>query len=113
MERSWQPDRREIPHDHAAELVQPFLRLNFATVWVRDQERSRRFFVEQLGFQVIDTEVPEVGRWIVVTPPMGLPGLALVVPLEQSVEGIRIGRQRPSPSIQPFRTGGRHYARSS
>jgi hypothetical protein len=33
--------------------------LNFATVWVRDQARSRRFFVEQLGFQVVvDAEVP-------------------------------------------------------
>ena len=93
MERSTQPGRREIPPDHFAEFMEPFLRLNFATVWVRNQERSRRFFVEQLGFQVaIDTEVPEVGRWIVVTPPKGLPGLALVAPIEESVEAIRIGQ---------------------
>ncbi len=34
-----------------AALSQPFLRLNFATLWVRDQERSRRFFVEKLNFE--------------------------------------------------------------
>ena len=36
-----------------AALLQPFLRLNFVTLWVRDQERSRRFFVEQLDFEAI------------------------------------------------------------
>jgi len=78
---------------HAAELLRPFLRLNFATLWVRDQERSRRFFVDQLGFQVaVEAEVPGVGRWIIVTPPTGLPGIALVVPAEESVESQRIGQ---------------------
>src|SRR5215831_11547843 len=77
----------------AAELLQPFLRLNFVAVWVRDQERSRRFFVDQLGFQVaVDTEVPDVGRWIITTPPNGLPGIALVVPREGSEEARRIGQ---------------------
>ena len=94
MEKSAQPDRGDILRDrHAAELLQPFLRLNFATLWVRDQERSRRFFVDQLGFQVaVDAEVPGVGRWIIVTPPTGLPGIALVVPPEESVESHRIGQ---------------------
>ena len=94
MEKSAQPDRGDILRDrHAAELLQPFLRLNFATLWVRDQERSRRFFVDQLGFQVaVDAEVPGVGRWIIVTPPTGLPGIALVVPPEESVESQRIGQ---------------------
>src|SRR5215472_6004646 len=95
MENSARPDRGDIVHDpNAGELLQPFLRLNFATVWVRDQERSRRFFVDQLGFQtLVDAEVPGVGgRWIVVIPPIGVPGLALVVPLEGSVESRRIGQ---------------------
>jgi serine phosphatase RsbU (regulator of sigma subunit)/catechol 2,3-dioxygenase-like lactoylglutathione lyase family enzyme len=89
-----QPDRGDHARDcRAAEFLQPFLRLNFATVWVRDQERSRRFFVDQLGFEVaIDAEVPSVGRWVIVTPPTGLPGIALVVPLEGSVETNRIGQ---------------------
>jgi phosphoserine phosphatase RsbU/P len=94
MEHSEQPDRTDVSQDrHAADLLQPFLRLNFATVWVRDQERSRRFFVDQLGFQVaVDVETPGLGRWIIVTPPTGLPGIALVVPPEGSVESQRIGQ---------------------
>jgi len=80
--------------DHPAEqFLPPFLRLNFVTVWVRDQERSRWFFVDQLGFQVaVDAQVPGVGRWIIVAPPTGLPGIALVVPLEDSEESKRIGQ---------------------
>src|SRR5262245_28172302 len=94
MESSPQPDPGDIARDgQAGEFVSPFPRLNFATVWVRDQERSRRFFVDQLGFEVaIDAEVPSVGRWVIVTPPTGLPGIALVVPLEGSVETKRIGQ---------------------
>src|SRR5262245_63283940 len=94
MEDSSQPGRRDIaPDPHAAESLQTFLRLNFVTVWVRDQERSRRFFVDQLGFQVtVDADVPGVGRWIIATPPAGLPGIALAVPLEGSVEAKRIGQ---------------------
>src|SRR6516225_6566048 len=94
MRNSALPDRRDILRDRdAAELLQPFLRLNFVTVWVRDQERSRRFFVDQLGFQVaVDAEAPGAGRWIIATPPAGLPGIALVVPAEGSVEVRRIGQ---------------------
>jgi serine phosphatase RsbU (regulator of sigma subunit)/catechol 2,3-dioxygenase-like lactoylglutathione lyase family enzyme len=77
--------------------------LNFATVWVRDQEKSRHFFVHQLGFQaIVDVAIPGIGRWIVVAPSSALwfrlianenpPGLALVVPPEGSVESHRIGQ---------------------
>jgi serine phosphatase RsbU (regulator of sigma subunit)/catechol 2,3-dioxygenase-like lactoylglutathione lyase family enzyme len=83
--------------------LNPFLRLNFVTVWVRDQERSRRFFVHQLGFRaIVDVDAPGIGRWIVVAPSSthGLslianenpPGLALVVPPEGSAESQRIGQ---------------------
>ena len=84
------------------ETLKPFLRLNFATVWVRDQKRSRRFFVDQLGFQpIVDVVIPEQGRWIVVSPCPppglpgaggGLPGMAIVVPDEGSAESQRIGQ---------------------
>ena len=88
---------------HAAALLQPFLRLNFVTLWVRDQERSRQFFVEKLAFEVVvDAPTPEGGRWIVVAPPAagwltgtagaGLSGMALVVPPEGSAEHQRIGQ---------------------
>jgi serine phosphatase RsbU (regulator of sigma subunit) len=86
-----------------AALLQPFLRLNFATLWVRDQERSQRFFVETLNFEVIlDVPTPEGGRWIIVAPPgagwligttgAGFPGIALVVPPEGSPEHQRIAQ---------------------
>jgi serine phosphatase RsbU (regulator of sigma subunit)/catechol 2,3-dioxygenase-like lactoylglutathione lyase family enzyme len=88
------PDRGAGARDrHGAESLRSHLQLNFVTVWVRDQERSRRFFVDQLGFQVaVDSEVPGVGRWIIATPPNGLPGIALVVPLEGSEGAGRIGQ---------------------
>src|SRR5579864_6736218 len=86
-----------------AALVQPFMRLNFVTLWVRDQERSRRFFIEKLTFEaIVDVQTPEGGRWIVVSPPAagwltgtagaGLPGIALVVPPGESPEHRRIGQ---------------------
>lgn len=93
------------PHAAAlrAALLQPFLRLNFATLWVRDQERSRRFFVDKLCFEaVVDMAAPEGLRWIVVAPTAagwlagtisaGLTGIALVVPPAGSVEEQRIGQ---------------------
>jgi serine phosphatase RsbU (regulator of sigma subunit)/catechol 2,3-dioxygenase-like lactoylglutathione lyase family enzyme len=93
------------PHAAAirAALLLPFLRLNFVTLWVRDQDRSRRFFVEKLGFEtVVDAPTPEGGRWIVVAPTAagwlsgttaaGLPGVALIVPPEGSAERHRIGQ---------------------
>jgi serine phosphatase RsbU (regulator of sigma subunit) len=86
-----------------AALLQPFLRLNFVTLWVRDQERSRRFFLEKLFFEaIVDVQTPEGSRWIVVAPPAagwlpgtagaGLPGIALCVPPEGSAEHQRIGQ---------------------
>jgi serine phosphatase RsbU (regulator of sigma subunit) len=85
-----------------AALSEPFLRLNFVTLWVRDQERSRQFFVEKLNFEaIVDLATPDGGRWIVVAPlavgwlpgtaGAGLPGFALVVPPEGSAEHQRIG----------------------
>jgi serine phosphatase RsbU (regulator of sigma subunit)/catechol 2,3-dioxygenase-like lactoylglutathione lyase family enzyme len=86
-----------------AALLQPFFRLNFATLWVRDQERSRRFFLEKLNFEaIVDMQTPEGDRWVVVAPTApgwlpgtavtGLPGIALVVPAEGSAEHQRIGQ---------------------
>jgi serine phosphatase RsbU (regulator of sigma subunit)/catechol 2,3-dioxygenase-like lactoylglutathione lyase family enzyme len=105
MEQSAHPEGILGPHAAAirAALSQPFLRLNFVTLWVRDQERSRRFFVETLYFEtIVDVQTPELGRWIIVAPPAAgwlggtegasLPGLALVVPPEGSAEHPRIGQ---------------------
>src|SRR5215468_7552432 len=105
MDESPPPEGILGPHAAAlrAALSQPFLRLNFVTLWVRDQERSRQFFVEKLCFEtVVDEPTPEGGRWIVVAPPAagwlpgtsgaGLSGIALCVPQEGSAENQRIGQ---------------------
>jgi serine phosphatase RsbU (regulator of sigma subunit)/catechol 2,3-dioxygenase-like lactoylglutathione lyase family enzyme len=105
MEDAAHPEGVLGPHAAAlrAALLQPFLRLNFVTLWVRDQQRSRRFFVEKLCFEtVVDLPAPEGQRWILVAPTAagwlpgtigaGLTGIALVVPPEGSTEQQRIGQ---------------------
>ncbi|MCA1561435.1 MAG: VOC family protein [Chloroflexi bacterium] len=40
------------------------------SLYVRDQQRSRDFYVEQLGFEVrTDQDMGPLGRWIEVAPP--------------------------------------------
>ena len=57
----------------------PFLTLQFVTVYVHDQERSLRFFVDQLGFRLIlDVRFASGHRWIQISPPDGTAGLALM-----------------------------------
>lgn len=59
----------------------PFVRLNFVSVYVCDQDRSRTFFVDQLGFDlVMDVRFPSGHRWIEVAPPDGSARVALVMP---------------------------------
>lgn len=62
--------------------VEPYLRLHFVSVYVRDQERSMRFFVDKLGFKVVaDAQFASGNRWIEVAPPDGTGVLALVRPM--------------------------------
>src|SRR5258707_5894703 len=57
------------------------LRLHCVNVFVRDQDRSLRFFVDQLGFNVaFDTRVQSGDRWFGVAPPDGSAVMSLVVP---------------------------------
>ena len=59
----------------------PYLRLHFVSVYVRDQERSLRFFVDQLGFILnVDVSFASGNRWVEVAPPDGTAVLALVLP---------------------------------
>jgi serine phosphatase RsbU (regulator of sigma subunit)/uncharacterized glyoxalase superfamily protein PhnB len=58
-----------------------FLRLNFVSIYVSDQERSKSFFLAKLGFKLmIDVRFPSGYRWIEVSPPDGSARLALIVP---------------------------------
>src|SRR5438270_4732211 len=71
----------------------PHLRLHCVNVFVRDQDRSLRFFVEQLGFNVaFDTRVQSGERWVGVAPPDGAAILALIAPKPNSEQYRLIGR---------------------
>jgi catechol 2,3-dioxygenase-like lactoylglutathione lyase family enzyme len=44
--------------------------LNTVSLYVADQERARRYYVDALGFEVTtDADAGPMGRWIEVTPP--------------------------------------------
>lgn len=56
----------------------PYLCLHFVIVFVRDQERSLRFYRDQLGFRVMVDHIFEDGRrWIEVGPPDGTAQIGL------------------------------------
>jgi serine phosphatase RsbU (regulator of sigma subunit)/predicted enzyme related to lactoylglutathione lyase len=71
----------------------PYLRVLCVNIFVRDQDRSLRFYVDQLGFSLVVDESYESGnRWVAVSPPDGQTVLALVTPKRNSEEYKLIGR---------------------
>src|SRR5215470_9265362 len=70
-----------------------YLRVHCINIFVRDQERSLRFYRDQLGFQVaFDVRLQSGDRWVAVSPPDGTAILALVAPKPASQEYKLIGR---------------------
>jgi serine phosphatase RsbU (regulator of sigma subunit)/catechol 2,3-dioxygenase-like lactoylglutathione lyase family enzyme len=70
-----------------------YLRLHSVDVFVRDQERSLRFYVDRLGFQLaFDARLHSGERWIGVAPPDGSALLTLRQPKPDSPEAKLIGR---------------------
>ena len=70
----------------------PYLCLHFIIIFVRDQERSLRFYVDKLGFRaVVDHRFEDGQRWIEVAPPDGNAhlGLALLQPGDDPDKFIR------------------------
>jgi serine phosphatase RsbU (regulator of sigma subunit)/predicted enzyme related to lactoylglutathione lyase len=62
-------------------------------VYVRDQDRSLRFYLDQLGFRLaFDARLQSGDRWVAVAPPDGSAILSLVVPKPKSQEAKFIGR---------------------
>ncbi len=62
-------------------------------VYVRDQDRSLKFYTEQLGFRVaFDAKLQSGERWVAVAPPDGEAVLALIKPKTKSQEAKLIGR---------------------
>ena len=69
------------------------LSLHHVTILVRDQDRSLRFYLDQLGFSlVVDARLESGDRWTAVAPPDGTAILALVTPKPDSEEYKLIGR---------------------
>jgi serine phosphatase RsbU (regulator of sigma subunit) len=71
----------------------PYLRIYAVNVFVRDQERSLRFYLDQLGFHLAyDAHLQSGQRWVAVTPPDGSTVLNLIAPHPDSFEFKLIGR---------------------
>ena len=69
------------------------LSLHHVTILVRVQDRSLRFYLDQLGFSlVVDARLESGDRWTAVAPPDGTAILALVTPKPDSEEYKLIGR---------------------
>lgn len=84
-ERSLRLDRKD-----------PYLRVQFVPIFVRDLDRSIQFFVEQLGFSVImDTRPTNLDRRVAVAPPDGTALLSLRAPEPASHEHERVGHCGP------------------
>ncbi len=70
-----------------------FLRLQTVTIYVKDQDRSLHFYVDQLGFELIsDALLPDGTRWVAVAPSEGPTNLALISPAPGSEQHNLIGR---------------------
>jgi hypothetical protein len=70
------------------------LRVHTINVYVRNQEESLRFYLEQLGFDLaFDAQLQSGERWVAVAPPDGSAVLALIAPKPESREYRLIGRQ--------------------
>jgi serine phosphatase RsbU (regulator of sigma subunit) len=71
----------------------PYLRIHAVNVFVRNQDRSLRFYLDQLGFDLaFDARLPTGQRWVAVTPPDGTAVLTLVAPAPGTLEHKLIGR---------------------
>jgi phosphoserine phosphatase RsbU/P len=70
-----------------------YLRILTVNIFVRDRERSLRFYRDQLGFSLIsDSGRESPSRWMAVSPPDGTAILTLVTPQPGSEECKFIGR---------------------
>ncbi len=77
----------------AVDRRDPFLRIHAVNIFVKDQDRSLRFYLDQLGFMLaFDAKLQTGDRWVAVSPPDGSAVLALVAPKPESREYQLIGR---------------------
>src|SRR5262245_38005899 len=71
----------------------PFLGIHAVNVYVRDQDKSLRFYVDKLGFDIaFDAQLQSGDRWIAVAPPNGSAVLALIAPAPHTPQYNLVGR---------------------
>jgi len=71
----------------------PHLRIHSINIYVRDQDRSLRFYVDQLGFHLAyDAKLQSGERLVAVAPPDGQAVLSLIAPKADSLDFKLIGR---------------------
>jgi serine phosphatase RsbU (regulator of sigma subunit)/predicted enzyme related to lactoylglutathione lyase len=79
-----------LPPDEADDS---YLRIHTVNIYVRDQERSVRFYLDTLGFRLaFDARLPSGQRLIAVSPPDGTAVLTLIQPRQDSSQYRLIGR---------------------
>jgi len=82
-------------HSYRPGSTEPYLRLLHVTLFVRDLDRSLKFFVDQLKFGlVMDRRFDDGGRWVAVAPPDGTAILGLIAPRRGAEEYKLIGKAR-------------------
>src|SRR6266851_1032561 len=73
-----------------------YLGVYAVNVFVRDQDRSLRFYVDQLGFNLaFDVRIQSGQRWVGVAPPNGTAVLTLIAPEPDADEYKLIGQPTP------------------
>ena len=71
----------------------PYLRMHCVNVYVRNQDRSLGFYLDQLGFHLaFDAQLQDGERWVAVAPPDGTAVLSLIVPKPNTPQYKLIGR---------------------
>ena len=74
----------------------PYLRIDAVNVYVKDQDRSLHFYLDQLGFDLaLDTQLQSGHRLVAVAPPDGTTVLRLIAPDPDSEDYQLIGRRTP------------------
>src|ERR1700683_283596 len=74
----------------------PYLRIDAVNVYVRDQDRSLEFYLNQLGFHLaLDIRLQSGHRLVAVAPPDGTTVLRLISPDPDSEDYQLIGRATP------------------
>jgi serine phosphatase RsbU (regulator of sigma subunit)/predicted enzyme related to lactoylglutathione lyase len=87
------PARRRVRlDDPRLDREDPYLRILCVNIYVRDQDKSLRFFVDQLGFSLlVDDNYDGANRWVAVSPPDGNTVFSLVAPGPKSPDHKLIG----------------------